>query len=244
MCEIDISKAFDSIYHTLLLEQISNSSLHHNLVRWLAAYVRGCTACCIYGSAKLKPMILRSGVPEGSVLSPALFNFFVPDCLTLADILTLYADNFTAQEPDPDLVTLGRKLQDGVTPIIEWVARKKLSIALTKSQVTLFTPHNKKFGDRPAVTIDGIDVPLCKCPKILRVTFDTMFCFHKHILDIAAKAAQCLNLMKAVCGSSWGHSKEMLLLTFKALVESVFSFAAAVWFPNCKPSNIAKLQSI
>jgi hypothetical protein len=110
LCAIDISKAFDSIDHTLLLDQISNSSLHHNLIRWLAAYVRGRTACCIYGSAKSKSMILRSGVPQGSVLSLSLFNFFVSDCPTLADILTSYADDFTALESDPDLATLGRKL--------------------------------------------------------------------------------------------------------------------------------------
>lgn len=71
-----------------------------------------------------------------------------------------------------------------------------------------------------------------------------MYCFHKHILDIAAKASQRLNLMKALSGTSWGHNQETLLLTFKALVESVFSFATAVWFPNCKSYKIAKLQTL
>jgi hypothetical protein len=37
MCAVDISKAFDAINHSLLLEQISNSELHSNIVRWLAA---------------------------------------------------------------------------------------------------------------------------------------------------------------------------------------------------------------
>jgi hypothetical protein len=189
-------------------------------------------ARCIYGSAKSKPMILRSGVPQGSVLSPAIFNFFLSDCPTIADILSSYADDFSALESDADLEALSRKLQDALTPITEWAARKGLTIAPTKSQVTLFTPHNKQFGDRPAVSNNGVDVPLCLCPKILGVTFDTMFCFHKHILNIIAKAMQRLNLMKAVSGSSWGHNKETLLLTFKALVESVFSFAVAIWFPN------------
>jgi hypothetical protein len=180
-------------------------------------------------------MILRSGVPKGSVRSPAIFNFFVSDCPTIADILSSYADNFLALESD----ALSRKLQDDLTPITEWAARKGLTIAPTKSQVTLFTPHNKQFGDHPAVSINGVDVPLCRSPKILGVTFDTTYCFHKHILDLVAKATQRLNLMKAVSGSSWGHDKETLLLTFKALVEYVFSFATAIWFPNCKPSNIA-----
>jgi hypothetical protein len=50
--------------------------------------------------------------------------------------------------------------------------------------------------------------------------------------------------MKAVSGSDWGHDKETLFLTYKALVESLFSFCVGIWFPNCKPSNIASLQII
>jgi hypothetical protein len=175
MCAVDISKAFDAINHTLLLEQISGSPLHHNLVRWLAAYIRGRSARCIYGTALSKPMILRSGVPQGSVLSPALFNFFISDCLSMSDILSSYADNFSALESDADLETLSRKLQEAVTPIVEWAARKKLTIAPAKLQVTLFTPFNKEYNSRPEVAIDGVDVPLYKFPKILGVTLDVMF---------------------------------------------------------------------
>jgi hypothetical protein len=49
MCAEDINKAFDAIDHTLLMEQLSNLSLHSNLVRCLAAYLRGRQARCLYG---------------------------------------------------------------------------------------------------------------------------------------------------------------------------------------------------
>jgi hypothetical protein len=129
-------------------------------------------------------------------------------------------------------------------PFTEWAARKELSIAPAKSQVTLFSPFNKEYNSRPEMAIDGVDVPLCKYPKILGVTFDVMVCFHKHVAEIVAKAWQRLNLLKAVCGSSWGHSKEKLLLTFRAFIKTVLSFACPVWFPNLKPFNIQKLQLI
>jgi hypothetical protein len=63
MCVIDISKAFYAINHPLLLAQISDSDLHPNIVRWLAAYIRGRTAKCSYDSAMSKSLIIRSGVP-------------------------------------------------------------------------------------------------------------------------------------------------------------------------------------
>ena len=45
---VDISKAFDTVNHRLLLEMICHSRLGHNLVRWLAAYLRGRKAACLY----------------------------------------------------------------------------------------------------------------------------------------------------------------------------------------------------
>jgi hypothetical protein len=45
---VDISKAFNTIDITLLLKQVANLDFHPNLVRWLASYLRGRQAACIY----------------------------------------------------------------------------------------------------------------------------------------------------------------------------------------------------
>jgi hypothetical protein len=41
MVAIDVHKAFDGVDHTLLIQKITNTSLHSNIIRWLAAYIRG-----------------------------------------------------------------------------------------------------------------------------------------------------------------------------------------------------------
>jgi retron-type reverse transcriptase len=91
---LDISKAFDAVDHTLLIKQISSSSLHPNLIRWLAAYLRGQSACCIYQSARSPKMIIHSGTPQGGVTSPDIYNFFVSDFPEVAPLTESYADNF------------------------------------------------------------------------------------------------------------------------------------------------------
>jgi hypothetical protein len=165
---------------------------------------------CLYGTALSSRMIIHTVVPQGSVLSPALFNFFTSDCPGNADVLSIYADDFSGTESDSNLTSLSAKLQAVVTPIADWAAGKKLCIAPAKSQVTLFTPCTQQFNVCPDISIDGVDIPLCRNPKILGVTFDTMFSFAQHILSIATKALQRLKILKAVSGSSWGHNKETL----------------------------------
>ena len=95
---MDISKAFDSVNLNILLDKICGSPLHPNLIRWLGAYLRGRKAASLYKGEKSVQRTVHLGVPQGSVLSPALFSFFVasiPDC---AEVSSMYADDFTMSE--------------------------------------------------------------------------------------------------------------------------------------------------
>jgi len=112
---IDFSKAFDSVRHLTLLQKISNSNLHCNYVRWLTTYLRGRTAACLYQYAVSPNRIIRSRVPQGSVISATLFNWFLHDCPFSAGIITSFADDLTLAVTHPDcsldVSTLSARLQ-------------------------------------------------------------------------------------------------------------------------------------
>ena len=71
---IDISKSFETVNHTKLIEAISVTGLHNNIIRWLTAYLWGRTASCRYKNTTDLPY------STGSVISPLLLNFFVSNC--------------------------------------------------------------------------------------------------------------------------------------------------------------------
>jgi hypothetical protein len=112
------------------------------------------------------------------------------------------------------------------------------------------TPSGSKTNGKesrkssPDVTINRVDNPLNLKPKILGVTLDTMLCFKNHAAAIYAEAVQRLNILCAIASFNWGHNRKTLLITYRALIESVLNFAAPVWFPNCKPMNLQKLQFV
>jgi hypothetical protein len=89
------------------------------------------------------------GVPQGLVLSPALFNFFVSDFTVPSQVLTSFADDFSVAASRPNLQVIEEALNADMVNIAAWAARKKLSISADKSEVTLFTPHTKEFNDKP-----------------------------------------------------------------------------------------------
>ena len=47
---LDFSKAFDTVNHTTLLASLTNTTLRHNTVRWLSAYLRGRMTSCRYNN--------------------------------------------------------------------------------------------------------------------------------------------------------------------------------------------------
>jgi hypothetical protein len=136
----DISEAFDAINHTLLIKQILSASLHPNVIRWLATYLRGRTAACMYQSAKSPLMLIHSGTPQGEVLSPDIYNFCVSDFPEVAALTESYADDFDVAELSPNIQSLSDTLTDDLSLVSKWTADKNLKIAPEKSSVTLFTP--------------------------------------------------------------------------------------------------------
>ena len=59
-----------------------------------------------------------------------------------------------------------------------------------------------------------------------------------------AKARKRLNILKALAGTSWGQSKETIIATYNALIETLFTFCAPIWYPNASPASIERLQAI
>jgi hypothetical protein len=228
---LDLSKAFDTVDLTLLLKQIAATDLHPNLVRWLATYLRGRSAACIYLEVKSKSRTVHIGVPQGSVLSPALFNFFVSDFPVAIQDKTSFANDFSIAATGPNLQVINKILNEDMKNIAAWAARKRLRISPDKSQAIYFTPHNKEFKDKPEVYFEGSLIPVNTPIKILGILFDTMHTFTPHAKAQKAKGSKRVPLLKAVMGAGWGLKKEDGLTTFKAFIFPVLGYGGPIFYP-------------
>ena len=132
-----------------------------------------------------------------------------------------------------DIPTTGRNMQLRPSPG-----------SIFRSGGVMPPPQTQQSGLHPIVPLNNILLPLERHPKILGVTFDPHLCFHKHVNNIVERAKPRLSILKALCGTSWGQDKETLITTFKALIDSLFMYAAPVWFPNTSSSSIQKMQRI
>ena len=241
---VDLSKAFDVVDHHRLLKKIGFSDLHSNLKRWLVAYLRDRRVRVVYQGKNSRWRNVKMGVPQGSVLSPLLFNYFVNDISSSAWIDESYADDFHAAVSDTSPSVIADELSVAATELSAQAGDHGLSLSAAKSTVTLFTPWNKEFGRLPPVNLNGDVIPQANNTKLLGVTLDPTFTFSAHAAAIARKAGSRLNVLRALSDTAFGHDKECLTLTFKSLIRPFFDYAAPIVYPLYSQTSIRRLQLV
>ena len=109
---LDLSIAFDLVSHNSLLADLNRSSRPGYVTRWLACYLHGRQARTMFRDFLSKSRKTRFGVPQGSVLGPILFNFYVSGApLPPAHInLVSYADDFTVYAKSNNVDSLATEI--------------------------------------------------------------------------------------------------------------------------------------
>ena len=246
LVQIDMSKAFDMVSHEKLLDDLNQTTLPDGIKRWFNSYLSGRQSRVNFRNATSNSRNVRTGVPQGAVTSPILFNFYLSNLPPIPDdvFVIQYADDISIFVKGNNVDTLSARANTFLAHLADFLDERQLVVSPEKSTVTWFTPATAEANLKPNITIKGVPVRLEKTPKLLGVTYDTMFCFGPHIKQTVAKAKKKLNLLKSLAGSSWGCEKETILITYKSIVRSILEYASPVWSTLIKDTHWTRLQSI
>ena len=189
---------------------------------------------------------MKTGVVQGRVLSPALFNYYLADFPTPPQNIKLikYADDITIYTSGPVVADLINGLNIYLSQVLNYINNKILPVSTAKSTVTLFTQDTHECHLHPQVILANQVLPLKKKPKVLGVTLDTQLTFTQHCYNIAVKVQQRHNVLKALAGSTRGCDKETLLATYQAIGRSILSYCCPVWTPSPMNTNWCRLQLV
>ncbi|WP_435316543.1 reverse transcriptase domain-containing protein, partial [Klebsiella pneumoniae] len=93
---LDISKAFDRVWHRSLLAKLPAYGFTPSLVNLISSYLSNRSISVVVDGATSSSYNISSGVPQGSVLSPTLFLLFINDLLVSSELPShSYADDTT-----------------------------------------------------------------------------------------------------------------------------------------------------
>ena len=230
---LDFKKAFDSVPHNRLLLKLESYGISDDLISWIRDFLKNRIQKVRVGSSLSSEGRVLSGIPQGSILGPVLFNIFINDLpLGLTSDVKIFAD-------DTKLFNLSSNssiLQDDLNKLLSWSKKWQLTFNISKCKVLYCGKNNpkKEYFLNDNNMPEKIDE--CLEEKDLGVIFDQQLLFDKHIQTSITKANQILGIIKR---SFEFMDKNVIILLYKSMVRPHLEYANAVWAPALKRQSVA-----
>lgn len=164
---LDVSKAFDSVWHDLLLEKLSLLGFRGVFLLLLKHFLQGRYKSVKIGECHSVPSLLRAGVPQGSILSPLLFNIYVNDVVSSVPVpLFQYADDTVLIASAKDYKDAVVLLQKAAINIMDWFRHNSIKVNAAKTQLICFHNPLKKVKLEYSLFLHTFDCSRCTCKPI------------------------------------------------------------------------------
>jgi hypothetical protein len=140
----DLSKAFDTISHKILLHKLNRYGARGIANKWFESYLQNITQYVQIDNNKSSCQNINCGVPRGSILGPLLFLIYINDISNSADVNILsFADDTTIYMSHSNMEELFRQANQNINKICNWFCANKLSLNANKTKYIIMRPSSK-----------------------------------------------------------------------------------------------------
>ena len=225
---IDLSKAFDTIDHAILISKLSYYGIRGKMLSLIIDYLSNRQQTVQFGGSSSSLLPVTCGVPQGSILGPLLFSIYLNDLPYVSqDLQTImFADDttFYLSSNSIDAATMTMNSELGL--ISEWMKVNKLSLNISKTNCMSFTLDHSKRNDTLHIAIDGQTIDTVKETKFLGVVVQNDLRWTAHINHIRTKLAKATGILHKARRKL---SKETLLTLYYAFLYPYIKYSCIVW---------------
>ena len=157
---IDLSKAFDTLNHHILLAKLEFYGVRGVALQWFKSYLSCRTQFVQFNGYNSSSKYIKCGVPQGSILGPLLFLLYLNDLCNVSKALDFipFADDtnifFSHNDPNQLMEIVNNELKK----LSSWFEANKLSIKIKKSNLILFKTKQNKQKLELHFLINGIEI--------------------------------------------------------------------------------------
>ena len=237
---LDLSKAFDTIDHSILLKKMAHYGIRGKTLEWFKSYLNQRVQYVTYKSTNSKSLNIPCGVPQGSVLGPLLFILYsndIPNSLKYSKSI-LFADDTTVYISGEDVTDLFRCLNHDLSKLNDWFKANKLSLNVNKTNYMLFNKNTALLPPDVCLYIGTDKLEQVRCTKFLGLHIDDHLEWDIHINHCKSKVSSGIHAMNIAKNILSGKH---LRIIYNSLVHPYLSYGNLLW-GNSYKKYINKLE--
>lgn len=241
---IDFSRAFDCVWHLGLLYKLSRVGVSGRMLRWIKAYLSGRNFRVFFQGAYSSVRPISSGVPQGSILSPLLFNIMMSDIPRIGGVsLTEYADDICFFTTKSNVETAHSYMQKQMDELTKWANTWGMKVNITKTKGMIFRKSNNVS---PLIKVNNASINFVESHKYLGMWLDApSLSWKHHISKLSSMCIPRLNIMKSISSYHWGADRKLLLNIYVAYIRSILDYGCVFYAiaPHYCTSKLDKIQN-
>ncbi len=236
---IDLSKAFDTLDHDILLHKLSYYGINGTSLNLMKSYLSGRKQFVEIDNVKSETIEIKTGVPQGSILGPLLFIIYINDIALSSNMIDfiIYADDTTLSTTLK--VILKNSTHTNISVAINQEINKKvnkLSLNIAKTKYIIFHTPQRKIEELE-IKIDGTMIERVKSFNFLGITINEHLTWVDHLNKISNKLSRNIGILNNL--KHYLPEKAKLLI-YNSLILCHLNFGVLLWGDSCE--RIFKLQ--
>ena len=238
---LDLSKAFDLVNHKLLLKKLQAYGLCSASIQLIESYLSERSQQVRVDSHLSTRFKLPSGVPQGSILGPILFNIFFSD-LSYSQInssMVRYADDITLYHSTKSWQETIQILNKDLASISSWLTFNDFLLNANKTQAIKLNCIDNETT--PEIIMNGTKIKYTNTISLLGIILDNNLSFREQLRVSLRRANICLSLLRQVKRSL---SPQLALQLYKIYVRPYVEYCSSLYLPlpeSCK-SRLERFQ--